>query len=60
MAKITNSVAFKNATVSLADNEIIEVTKEDEVKYSLSEVLNRFEGKFVSLTIKEDSELGAE
>ena len=42
MAKITNSVAFKNATVSLADNEIIEVTKDAEYKYSLSEVLERF------------------
>ncbi|QYG30002.1 YonK family protein [Mammaliicoccus sciuri] len=60
MAKITNSVAFKNATVSLADNEIIEITKDAEHKYSLSEVLDRFEGKFVSITIKEDSELGAE
>ncbi|MDK1672899.1 YonK family protein [Staphylococcus saprophyticus] len=58
MAKITNSVAFKNALIDLSTNTIVEVTKDSEFTYSLSDVLNRFEGKYVAITIKEDAELG--
>ncbi|MEJ7218464.1 YonK family protein [Staphylococcus gallinarum] len=56
MAKITNAVAFKNAIIDLADNSVTEITKDTEIKYSLADVLNRFEGKYVSFTIKEDAE----
>lgn len=60
MAQITNSISFKNAIIDLENNQIIELNKDTEQQYSLSEVFSRFHDKYVSLTIKENSELGFE
>ena len=60
MAQITNSISFKNAIIDLENNQIIELNKDTEQQYSLSEVFSRFQDKYVSLTIKENSELGYE
>jgi hypothetical protein len=62
MAKQTLNYVFKNATISLEDNEIVEHGKEDVKVYVLSDVLKKFEGedKKVNITIKETSELEAD
>jgi hypothetical protein len=62
MAKQTLNYAFKNATISLEDNEIVKHGKEDVKVYVLSDVLKKFEGenKKVDITIKETSELEAD
>ncbi|MFS1518515.1 YonK family protein [Bacillus sp. SCS-151] len=54
MAKITNSVAFKG-DYSYLDMEITETSKESIDTYDLKEFLKRFDGKFISITIQEET-----
>ncbi|MEM4994998.1 YonK family protein [Priestia sp. SB1] len=62
MAKQTLNYTFKNAQISLENNEIVEHGKEDIKTYVLSDILKKFEGenKTVDITIKETSELEAD
>jgi hypothetical protein len=53
MAKISNSVAFKGE-FSFLDMEITETTKESIDTYDLNDFLKRFDGKTISLLIKEE------
>jgi len=59
MAKINNTLTFKNAQISLEENTITEYTKDNIKVYVLSDVLRQFEGeeKFLDITFKEASEL---
>ncbi|WP_415408920.1 YonK family protein [Staphylococcus agnetis] len=59
MAKITNTINFKNAIIDLPNNTITEFTKDSEATYKLSDILDRFAEKYVTITIKEDTELYA-
>lgn len=56
MAKLTNTVSFKNAIIDFENDTITEVTKDTESTFKLSEIINRFENKYVSFSIKEDTE----
>jgi len=53
MAKMDNSISFKNATISLEDNTIVEQLKEDEIVHTLSDVLALFKDKNVNISFKE-------
>lgn len=53
MAKITNAVQFKG-DFSFLDMEITETTKESIDTYDLKEYLKRFDGKHVTLSIREE------
>ncbi|WP_299831265.1 YonK family protein [uncultured Metabacillus sp.] len=53
MAKMDNSISFKNATISLKDNTIVEQLKEDEIVHTLSDVLALFKDKNVNISFKE-------
>ncbi|EKI4463997.1 YonK family protein [Staphylococcus delphini] len=57
MAKLTNTVSFKNAVIDLENDTITEVTKDTESTFKLSEIIARFEDKYVSFSIKEDTEV---
>ncbi|ELJ9052756.1 YonK family protein [Staphylococcus pseudintermedius] len=57
MAKLTNTVSFKNAIIDFENDTITEVTKDTESTFKLSEIINRFENKCVSFSIKEDTEV---
>lgn len=59
MAKINNTLTFKNAQISLEENSITEYGKDDIKVYVLSNILRQFEGeeKFLDITFKEASEL---
>ncbi|EGQ4065579.1 YonK family protein [Staphylococcus pseudintermedius] len=57
MAKLTNTVSFKNAIIDFENDAITEVTKDTESTFKLSEIINRFENKYVSFSIKEDTEV---
>lgn len=37
--------------------EVTELTKDDELRYDFKEILSEFNGKQVSITIKEENEL---
>ena len=60
MAKQNFSITFRNATVSLEDNEIIEHTKEEEIVHVLSDVIKLLEDKTVDITFKEIKDIGFE
>ncbi len=53
MAKLTNQVSFKGEFTFL-DMEITEKTKESIDTYDLKEYLKRFDGRTVSITVKEE------
>jgi hypothetical protein len=59
MAKQTLNYTFKNSVISLEDNTITEIGKDEIKVYVLSDVLKKFEGenKTVDISIKESSEL---
>ncbi|HDK5689035.1 TPA: YonK family protein, partial [Staphylococcus pseudintermedius] len=46
MAKLTNTVSFKNAIIDFENDTITEVTKDTESTFKLSEIINRFENKY--------------
>lgn len=56
MAKLTNSIVIKGI-LDTENDTITEITKESENEYSLSGILDRFDGRMVTYSIKEDSEL---
>ena len=60
MAKQNFSITFRNSTVSLEDNEIIEHTKEEEIVHVLSDVIKLLEDKTVDITFKEIKDIGFE
>jgi len=62
MGKQTLNYSFKNAEISLEDNTITEIGKEEIKTYVLTDILRKFEGegKKVNLTIQESSELETE
>lgn len=57
MAKINNTLTFKAAEISLEDNTITELTKEEEIVHTLSDVINQFKGKLVDITFKESKDV---
>jgi YonK protein len=59
MAKLNHTLTFKNAEISLENNEITEELKESFETHVLSDVLNRFIGKKVDITIKEVTDVKA-
>jgi predicted RNA-binding protein len=56
MAKFTHKVALKGEFV-FSDMEVIETSKEAINTYDLTEILKRFDGRTVSITISEDEEI---
>lgn len=56
MAKLDNSLSFKNSYISLEDNTIIEHLKEEEIVHTLSEVLALFKDKQVNISFKESKD----
>lgn len=61
MAKISKSISLKNATITLGDMSITEVTKDDTRVYDLEKLLKEWDGiEGVSLTIKQDDEIPAD
>lgn len=62
MAKVNNTLTFKNAEISLDDNTIVELLKEEEVTHVLSEVLEQFKSvvgdeKRIDITFKESKDV---
>ena len=61
MAKISKSISLKNATITLGDMSITEVTKDNTRVYDLEKLLKEWDGiEGVSLTIKQDDEIPAD
>ena len=61
MAKISKSTTFKNAVIDKDAMTITEITKDDEKTYSLTKLLEDWNGvEGISLTIKQDDEIPAE
>lgn len=61
MAKISKSTTFKNAVIDKDTMTITEITKDDEKTYSLTKLLEDWNGvDGISLTIKQDDEIPAE
>lgn len=56
MAKRVDSVAVKGY-LSLADDTITEVTKDEELVYSFSEILKKYDEKQITIAIKEEQAL---
>lgn len=56
MAKLDNSLTFKNAYISLEDNTIVEHLKEEEIIHTLSDVLALFKDKQVNIAFKESKD----
>lgn len=58
MAKISKSVSFKNAVINVDEDTIIELTKDDEKIYRLSDILRSWDGvENISFSIKQDNEM---
>ena len=58
MAKISKSVSFKNAVINVDEDTIIELTKDDEKIYRLSDILHSWDGvENISFSIKQDNEM---
>lgn len=58
MAKASKSINFKNAEINKAKNLIIEVTKDDTKYYSLSKLIDEWDGiEGINITIKKDDEV---
>lgn len=60
MAKKTHSVQVKgvlDVDFNSGVGRIIEITKDEEIPYDLFEIINEFNGKSVTLTLKEDQDL---
>ena len=61
MAKVSKSIAFKNAVIDKAEGTITEFTKDDTKVYSIEKLLedwDQVEG--ISLTIKQDDDVPAD
>lgn len=61
MAKRSKSVSFKNAIISVEDDTITEIMKDDSKTYKLSDTIaewNEVEG--ISITIKKESDIESE
>lgn len=56
MAKLVNSVALKGE-FSLDTMEVVETTKEAINTYDFLEILRNFDGKSISISIKEENEI---
>lgn len=56
MAKKTTATNVKGI-LDIQDDTITEITKDAENVYSLSEILNEYDGKQITLGIKEEQEL---
>lgn len=59
MAKVTNKIAYKKAIINLPEGLIIEHDKDDipTGTHTLQDLADRFEDKFVSITVQEDVEV---
>lgn len=58
MAKASKSINFKNAEINKAKGLITEVTKDDTKYYSLSKLIDEWDGiEGLSITIKKDDEV---
>lgn len=59
MAKITNSITYKKAILNLPEGTITEHDKDDIPvgTHLLQDLAERFEDKFVQITVKEDQEV---
>lgn len=58
LAKISKSIAFKNATIDKEDMTITEIIKDDTNVYNLDNLLNEWDGiQGISLVIKKDDEI---
>lgn len=55
-SKKTNQVNLKGF-FDMDVMEVTELTKDDELRYDFKEILSEFNGKQVSITIKEENEL---
>lgn len=56
MAKRIDSVTVKGF-LSLEEDIITEVTKDEELVYSFSEILKGYDGKNITISIKEEQQL---
>lgn len=56
MGKKTTSSNVKGV-LDIENDLITEITKDNEIEYSLSELLAEYDGKHVTITIKEEKEL---
>lgn len=56
MAKKTTATNVKGI-LDIQEDTITEITKDAENVYSLSEILNEYDGKSVTISIKEEQEL---
>lgn len=56
MAKRIDSVTVKGF-LSLEEDTITEVTKDEELVYSFSEILKGYDGKNITISIKEEQQL---
>lgn len=56
MAKKTTATNVKGI-LDIQEDSVTEITKYAENVYSLSEILNEYDGKTVTISIKEDQEL---
>ena len=55
---MSKSISFAKATISKEDNTITEITKDGEKIYSLSDLINDWDGiTGISITFKKDDEL---
>lgn len=58
MAKSSTSIVFKNAVICKKDNTITEVNKDDTCVYSLSKLIERWDGiEGLSISIKKDNDV---
>lgn len=56
MAKRIDSVTVKGF-LSLEEDTITEVTKDEELVYSFSEIIKGYDGKNITISIKEEQQL---
>lgn len=56
MGKKTTSSNVKGV-LDITNDLVTEITKDNEIEYSLSELLAEYDGKHVTITIKEEKEL---
>ena len=59
MAKITNKISYKKAILNLPEGTITEHDKDDipTGTHTLQDLAERFDGKYVSITVQEDVEV---
>lgn len=58
MAKVDKSISFKNATIDISDDSIIECLKDETKTYKLSDVLKQWDKvDGISIVFKESDDL---